>query len=271
MQKLEAVALMDRLANGEHSRNAKVFQRFKDIDKMINFVNNLDIVNINFNTPPEITDALSPYMTLCTRKKFFCDKFMLGSLEDHEFLQIMMCEIFNCLQDHFYSPWVASKEYTVQGTTLLMMYHIGIIPEKIGYASRFRSQLYTLYKKDYPTSNTISFGPTKEQSEFLFQDMIYGNNELLGKVTQFCLKDFEDVECYCITGDYVYPTQTYGLQYAVGIHELNEYKEPKDFFNRNYSTDYQAFCYQGARLKANDKIVSHIKNQYNRCTFKTAI
>ena len=133
----------------------------KDLVEKIEFIEGIE----------EVKDYVSKYNVFCDREKFYYDT-TIKDKNDKEFTEIVACELFNSLQ---YPRKVASSSTLdlMLGQTLLMMYSIGIIDEKLPYGESARKEL--INKIDY--SKYSVFHPSKEAMKYLFEKLKVKSND----------------------------------------------------------------------------------------------
>lgn len=103
----------------------------------------------------KVEEYLSDYGTFCTREEFYYTTDILSRTSD-EIYQICMCELFNAFQ----LPRTSVSDITLNkmvNETVLMLYSIGIIKEKLRYG--VKNRIKSLDKIN--TENYIIFKPNK--------------------------------------------------------------------------------------------------------------
>ncbi len=120
--------------------------KFNDNKKIEKYVNNIDFINY---LPEKFNNMCSIYKTFFDGNKFYYD-YEFKKLNDDKKVTIILNEIFNFIQGYYiYYDKITKKQIlNIQNKTLLCMYHIGIINEKVNYALKDRKNLIFTFNKE---------------------------------------------------------------------------------------------------------------------------
>jgi len=126
--------------------------RIKSLEFLIVFITNL-IFKSDTNS---ISGCLSPYGVFCDRTNFYYEKNILDHYSDDYIIQIIMCEIFNSLQDYFIKSELSDiRKLKYRGRSLILLHHIGLISENISLYDMDEKIIENFYNK-YPSVKIIT-------------------------------------------------------------------------------------------------------------------
>lgn len=147
------------------------------------YIQTLDFKN---NIPQEINDCLSPFGTFFDGKTIYYDETILNQYDSYHQSIIILNEFFNLLQGYYGSGTLPEGQAKkIPCISLLCLYHIGIVREKVLYSQSIRGELIKRFNFTHP-NNTIApliFEPNKNASKYLYYDLIVNENKTLGTVS----------------------------------------------------------------------------------------
>jgi len=151
-----------------------------DIIKKLNFENNADFVR----------DYLSSYGVFCDRTNFYYDEKILNKYNDDHKMQIIMCEIFNSLQDYFIKGELNDKKkLKCRGRSLTCLHSIGIIEESSPLYNYEEERIIEAFYKKYPLVKIITYPPNEKAAMYLFNKLVWDEDMNLGDIVErweFC-------------------------------------------------------------------------------------
>ena len=152
----------------------------------------IDIVSkLNFeNSADSVRDYLSPYGVFCDRVNFYYDEKILNKYNDDHKIQIIMCEIFNSLQDYFVKGELSDKKkLKCRGRSLTCLYSVGVIEEYSPLYNYEEERIIEAFYKKYPLVKIITYPPNEKAAMYLFNKLIWDEDVNLGDIVErweFC-------------------------------------------------------------------------------------
>lgn len=133
----------------------------------------------------------------CDRQTMFYDNKII-EYTDESLAQVVLCALFNSMQNYFtLIKLTDSRKIITRHISQLMMYHIGMIEEKLWYGQQYANNYEKLYNK-YPDFDMKykTFMPTQAQSNHMIHKAVFDNkNNVYGEV----IADFSTTEAKQIT------------------------------------------------------------------------
>lgn len=155
--------------------------RIKSSQLIINTVNKLNFEN----SVDSVRDCLSSYGVFCDRTNFYYDEKILNKYNDEYKIQIIMCEIFNSLQDYFVKGELGDKKkLKCRGRSLTCLYSVGVIKEYSPLYNYEEERIIEAFYKKYPLVKIITYSPNEKAALYLFNKLIWGEDKNLGDVIE---------------------------------------------------------------------------------------
>ena len=149
----------------------------------------MDKLNFESNTD-SIREYLSPYGVFCDRVNFYYDEKILSKYSDDHRMQIVMCEIFNSLQDYFVKGELSDKKkLKCRGRSLTCLYSIGVIEEYSPLYNYEEEKIIGAFYKKYPLVKIITYPPNERAAVYLFNKLVWDEDVNLGDIVErweFC-------------------------------------------------------------------------------------
>lgn len=149
------------------------------------------VENLNFeNNTDSIRECLSPYGVFCDRTNFYYNENKLKKYSIEYKMQIIMCEVFNSLQDYFIrSELNELRKLKCRGRSLTCLYSIGLINETIPLYNYEEEKIMEAFYKKYPSVKIITYEPNEKAAKYLFQKLVWNEDKKLGDIIEkweFC-------------------------------------------------------------------------------------
>lgn len=163
-----------------YKRN-NLIQRSYSANYIISHVKKI-VFSIDYNG---VKNCLSPYGTFSDRNIFYYNWDILGKYSDSHKLQIILCEIFNSLQDYFINHTIDDNlGIKYRGRSLSCLYYINAINEHINLYNYNEQIILEKFNNKHPNNTIITFQPNSDAARYLMDQLVFNNKSDLGLIVE---------------------------------------------------------------------------------------